>query len=148
MSAAWVKQMGAHETVDHHDLAAEVERVAPRGVDWLFTSFSHGQVPVYAQILRPFGHIVVIDDEHEDVYPLKRKSITWHWEFMFARSSYHTGDMDAQGALLDRAASLVEAGVLHTTATQQIEGINAATLTEAHRLIESAEVIGKIVLTQ
>jgi NADPH2:quinone reductase len=147
-SAAWVKQMGAHETVDHHDLAAEVERVAPRGVDWLFTSFSRGQVPVYERILRPFGHIVVIDDEHEDVYPLKRKSITWHWEFMFARSSYHTGDMDAQGALLDRAASLVEAGVLHTTATQQIEGINAATLTEAHRLIESAGVIGKIVLTR
>src|ERR1700758_2049924 len=84
-SAAWVKQMGAHETVDHHDLAAEVERVTPGGVDWLFTSYSRGQVPVYAQILRPFGHIVVIDDEPEDIYPLKPKRITWHWEFMFAR---------------------------------------------------------------
>jgi zinc-binding alcohol dehydrogenase family protein len=147
-SAAWVKQMGAHETVDHHDLAAEVERVAPRGVDWLFTSFSRGQVPVYAQILRPFGHIVVIDDEHEDVYPLKPKSITWHWEFMFARSSHHTGDMDVQGALLDRTASLVEAGVLRTTATHQIDGINAATLAEAHHLVESAGTIGKIVLVR
>src|ERR1700751_4682794 len=122
-SAAWVKQMGAHETVDHHDLVAAVERVTPQGGDWLFTSYSRGQIPVYAQILRPFGHIVAIDDEHEDIYPLKPKSITWHWEFMFARSSHHTGDMDTQGALLDRAASLVDAGVLRTTVTHQIEGI-------------------------
>ena len=129
-------------------MPSEVERVAPRGVDWLFTSYSRGQIPVYAQILRPFGHIVAIDDEHEDIYPLKPKSITWHWEFMFARSSYHTRDMDAQGALLDRTASLVETGVLQTTATHQIEGINAATLTEAHRLIESAGVIGKTVLVR
>jgi zinc-binding alcohol dehydrogenase family protein len=147
-SAAWVRDMGAHETVDHHDLAAEVRRVAPRGVDWLFTSYSRGQIPVYAEVLRPFGHIVAIDDEHEDSYPLKSKSLTWHWEFMFARSSHQADDLDVQGALLDRAAALVDKGVLRTTATRRLEGITAATLTEAHRLAESGGVIGKIVLSR
>jgi NADPH:quinone reductase len=145
-SAQWVKQMGAHETVDHHDLAAEVKRVAPQGVDWIFTSFSRGQIPVYAEVLRPFGHIVVIDDEHEDVYPLKSKSITWHWEFMFARSSHHAADMDAQGTLLNRAGMLLDQDVLRSTVTRRIEGINAATLTEAHRVLESSGSMGKVVL--
>lgn len=147
-SAEWVKRMGAHETVDHHNLAAQVLQVAPKGVDWLFTSFSGGQIPVFGQVLRPFGHIVAIDDEHDDVYPLKSKSITWHWEFMFARSSHQTDDMDAQGALLDRVAELVDKGVLHTTVTRRIEGISAETLAEAHHLVESSGVIGKIVLSR
>jgi len=145
-SARWVKEMGAHETIDRHDLAAEVKRVAPRGVDWIFTSFSRGQIPVYAEVARPFGHVVAIDDEHEDVYPLKSKSISWHWEFMFARSSHQADDMDAQGMLLNRAAALLDQGVLRSTVTQRIEGINAATLTEAHRLLEGPGVTGKIVL--
>jgi NADPH2:quinone reductase len=145
-SAQWVKQMGAHETVDHHDLAAEVRRVAPQGVDWIFTSFSRGQIPVYAEVLRPFGHIVAIDDEREDVYPLKSKSITWHWEFMFARSSHHAADVDAQGMLLNRAGMLLDQDVLRSTVTRRIEGINAATLTEAHRVLESSGSIGKVVL--
>jgi zinc-binding alcohol dehydrogenase family protein len=145
-SARWVKQMGAHETVDHHDLAAEVKRVAPQGVDWIFTSFSRGQIPVYAEVLRPFGHIVAIDDEHDDVYPLKSKSITWHWEFMFARSSHQADDMDAQGMLLNRAATLLDQGVLRSTVTRRVEGINAATLTEAHRIVEGSGAVGKVVL--
>ncbi|HSZ38980.1 MAG TPA: zinc-binding alcohol dehydrogenase family protein [Trebonia sp.] len=147
-SAAWVREMGAHETVDRHDLAAEVRRVAPGGVDWLFTSYSRGQIPVYAEVLRPFGHIVAIDDEHEDSYPLKSKSLTWHWEFMFARSSHQAGDLGVQGALLDRVAALVDKGVLRTTATRRMAGITAATLAEAHRLAESGGVIGKIVLSR
>jgi zinc-binding alcohol dehydrogenase family protein len=145
-SAKWVKEMGAHETVDHHDLAAEVLRIAPRGVRWLFTSFSAGQIPVFEQVMRPFGHIVAIDDEHDDVYPLKSKALTWHWEFMFARSMHQSDDLDVQGELLDRTAALIDKGVLRTTVTRRIEGIDASTLSEAHRLSESSGVIGKIVL--
>jgi zinc-binding alcohol dehydrogenase family protein len=145
-SAQWVKQMGAHETVDHHDLAAEVKQVAPHGVDWIFSSFSRGQVPLYGQLLRPVGHVVAIDDEHEDVYPLKSKSISWHWEFMFARSSHHADDMDAQGMLLNRAGMLLDQGMLRSTVTRRIEGINAGTLTEAHRILEAGGSRGKIVL--
>jgi NADPH:quinone reductase len=145
-SAQWVKEMGAHETVDHHDLAAEVKRVAPQGVNWIFTSFSRGQIPVYAEVLRPFGHVVAIDDEHEDIYPLKSKSITWHWEFMFARSMHHAGDMDAQGMLLNRAAMLLDQGVLRSTVTRRMEGVNAATLIEAHRILEGGGGTGKVVL--
>jgi hypothetical protein len=38
--------------------------------------------------------------------------------------------------------------VLRTTVTRRIEGISAETLTEAHRLVESSGVIGKIVLSR
>ncbi|HUN30751.1 MAG TPA: zinc-binding alcohol dehydrogenase family protein [Trebonia sp.] len=145
-SAGWVKQMGAHEVVDHRDLADEVRRVAPDGVHWLFTSFSAGQIPVFAEVLRPFGHVVAIDDAREDLYPLKSKSISWHWEYMFARSTHQADDLGEQGTLLNRAGGLLDQGVLRSTVTQRIEGINARTLTEAHSLLEGSGVMGKIVL--
>ncbi|MFC4243804.1 zinc-binding alcohol dehydrogenase family protein [Gryllotalpicola reticulitermitis] len=146
-SGEWVRAMGAHDTVDHHELVPAVKRLAPNGVDWLFTSYSAGQIPSFAEVLRPFGHIVAIDDEHDDVYPLKAKSITWHWEFMFARSS-HGYELETQGALLDDVAQLVDAGTLRTTATRRLDGITAETLTEAHRLVESGGTIGKVVLSR
>jgi len=146
-SVEWVRSMGAHETVDHHELVPAVKRLAPHGVDWLFTSYSGGRIEAFAEVLRPFGHIVAIDDEHDDLYPLKAKSITWHWEFMFARAG-HGYDLAAQGALLDRAADLVDAGRLRSTVTRRLDGITAASLTEAHRLVESGGTIGKIVLTR
>lgn len=147
-SAEWVRRMGAHDTVARRDLAAEVHQLAPHGVDWLFTAYSGGQIPVFAEVLRPFGHIVAIDDEHDDLYPLKSKSITWHWEFMFARPIQHAADLETQGVLLNRVAELVDKGVLRTTATQHIDGISAETLTEAHHLVELGSVIGKIVLSR
>jgi NADPH:quinone reductase len=38
-SIAWARDMGAHHVVDHHRLIAEVRRVAPGGVDDVFTRF-------------------------------------------------------------------------------------------------------------
>jgi NADPH:quinone reductase-like Zn-dependent oxidoreductase len=54
--------------------------------------------------------------------------------------------MEAQHALLDEAAGLVEAGVLRTTMTQKLGRIDAANLKHAHRLLEEGHVVGKLVL--
>ena len=77
---------------------------------------------------------------------LKRKSLSLHWELMFTRSLYQTSDMQAQHKLLNELASLVDQGVIRTTAIQHLGKINAANLLEAHRLLESGTAIGKIVL--
>jgi zinc-binding alcohol dehydrogenase family protein len=148
-SAAWVRSLGAHEVVDHHgDLAAQVAEIAPGGIDWIFTTVSSGQLPVYAQILRPFGQIVAIDDPTEvDVVGLKSKSLSWHWEFMFARSLHHTTDMSRQHDILNEVADLVDAQRIRTTATTTLRPITAETVREAHRLVE-AGATGKFVLTR
>ncbi len=147
-SRAWVRDLGAHHVVDRDDLVAAVGEVAPDGVDLVFTAHSAGNVEAFAEVLRPFGEVVAIDDpEALDLLPLKAKSIAWRWELMFTRSLQGTADLVEQGRLLDEVARLVDAGTLRHTATTVIEGLDATTLREAHRQLASGSTIGKVVLT-
>ncbi len=144
---AWVRGLGAEHTVNHNgDLAAQVLEIAPSGVNWVFTAYSHGQIPVYAKLTAPFGHIVAIDDGTSDVSPLKSKSIAWHWELMFTRSLYQTADMIEQHRLLDRVADLVDDGRVQATTAKTLRPINAENLRAAHQLVETTRTAGKIVL--
>lgn len=144
----WVTSLGADAVVDHHgDLRAQVREAAPDGLDAVITAHSAGQVPLYADLLRPFGSVVAIDDPGTlDVVPLKAKSIAWHWELMFTRPVQQTPDLVEQHHLLDRVASLVDDGRLRTTATTRLSGLTPETLREAHRLVESGRTIGKVVI--
>ncbi|MGK5682681.1 zinc-binding alcohol dehydrogenase family protein [Actinoplanes sp. URMC 104] len=137
-SRQYVLDRGAHEVVAHDAL--------PDGVDYVFSPHSAGMVATFARILRPYGAVVAIDEpEGLDLVALKSKSIAWHWELMFTRALYDP-ESTAQHEILDRVAGLVDKGVLHTTLTRRIDGINAATLREAHALQESGSAIGKTVL--
>ncbi|WP_219810660.1 zinc-binding alcohol dehydrogenase family protein [Curtobacterium sp. BH-2-1-1] len=148
-SQQWVTKMGADHVVDHHDLVRGVRSVAPDGVDFVFTAHSANNVAAFADIVRPFGEITAIDDPRGlDLYPLKRKSIAWHWELMFTRSAYGTPDMGAQGKLLDALADLVDAGQVRSTATSIVRGFDAAGLREAHRQVADGTAIGKVVVAR
>jgi NADPH2:quinone reductase len=145
-SAAWVRDMGAQTIVNHRlGLADQVLAAMPDGVDYVFSPYSAHNVEEYAKLMAPRGHIVSIDDVR-DIMPLKMKSITWHWELMFTRPIYEPAD-DYQHRLLEQASALINAGALRTTMTRQLGPLNAATLREAHRLVESGTTIGKVVVT-
>jgi zinc-binding alcohol dehydrogenase family protein len=146
-SRSWVTELGAQHVVNHHDgLVEAVRELAPTGVDFVFTPHSAGMMDTFAAVTRPYGEIVAIDDPTGlDLAPLKSKSIAWHWELMFTRALYDP-DSPAQHNLLASAAELYDKGVLRTTLTTQIEGINAANLRRAHAAIEGSSSIGKTVL--
>jgi NADPH:quinone reductase-like Zn-dependent oxidoreductase len=55
--------------------------------------------------------------------------------------------MIAQHELLGRVAGLVDDGRIRSTTTTELAPISAATLREAHRLIETGRTVGKIVLS-
>jgi zinc-binding alcohol dehydrogenase family protein len=147
--AEWVRSLGAADVVDHRrGLRAEVERVAPGGVDHIFSTHSSGQVADFVSLLKPFGQVVAIDDPATtDVNPLKGKSLTWHWELMFTRPLHGGPDLVRQHELLDQVADLVDAGRIRSTATTVLRPIDAEQLREAHRLVETGRVIGKVVVT-
>ncbi|GGI46010.1 NADPH:quinone reductase [Agromyces flavus] len=149
-SQEWVRDMGAQHVVDHHgDLAAAVRAIAPDGIDHVFTPSTVGRLPVYADLLRPFGQVVAIDEDPDmDPVVLKSKSIALLWESMFTRGVFETPDMIRQHELLDEAAALFESGRLRTTLTRETAGIDAAGLREAHALVASGRSIGKVVLTR
>lgn len=145
--AAWVRGLGAEHVVNHRgDLVTQVLDIAPDGVDWVFSSHSQGQIPVYAELMRAFAHIVVIDDGPADVTPFKQKSISWHWESMFTRGLFQTPDMIEQHFILHRLADLIEAGQVKPTTSSVMSPINAANLRQAHAQIESGRTAGKVVL--
>jgi zinc-binding alcohol dehydrogenase family protein len=146
-SQQWARDLGAHHVVDHHGaLAEQVLQVAPEGVDYVFSPYSRGNLEAFAEMLKPRGQITAIDDPGLlDLKPLKPKSISWHWEYMFTRPLFDTGDA-SQHELLQRVAAMIDAGTLRTTMTEQLGPITAQTLREAHARVESGSMIGKIVL--
>ncbi len=145
----WVQDLGAHHVIDHgKPLAGELARVGVPQVD-LVAGLTHTEEH-YAQIvesLAPQGKLALIDDPAVlYAVPLKRKSISLHWELMFTRSLYETPDMVRQHEILERAAQLIDSGVLKTTLGDHYGKINAANLRRAHAMLQSHKARGKIVL--
>lgn len=90
---------------------------------------------------------MAVDDPKDlDLLPLKSKSISWLWEFVFTRPLFAPED-NYQHHVLERIAALVDAGKIVSTRTRTMQGINAATLREAHREVEGSDAIGKLVVT-
>jgi zinc-binding alcohol dehydrogenase family protein len=146
-SQQWAREMGAHHVIDHHDLVGGVRGITPDGVDHVFSPHTAGSIEDFAEILRPGGAVVAIDEpEGLDILPLKNKSIAFHWEFMFTRPLYQPPDLVEQHELLDRVAGLVDEGTIRTTLTQQLGPISADTLREAHTLVEAGRMTGKVVV--
>ena len=145
----WVQVLGAHHVIDHaQPMAPQLAALGFAGVD-IVISLTHTDQH-YADIvesLAPQGQFALIDDPATlDAMPLKRKSISLHWELMFTRSMYETPDMVRQREILDRVAQLVDGGVLKTTVGENFGAITAENLRRAHAVIESNKARGKIVL--
>jgi zinc-binding alcohol dehydrogenase family protein len=148
-TAAWVRELGAHHVIDHsRPMKAQLKALDFEYAD-IVVSLTHTDQH-YADIvdiLAPQGQFALIDDPDTlDAMPLKRKSISLHWELMFTRSMYETADMVRQREILDRVASLVDLGMLKTTVGEHLGRIDAANLRRAHAIVESNKARGKLVL--
>lgn len=147
---SWVRELGAHHVIDHtRPLADELQRIGRKNVTMVAgLNDSEGHFAQIAEVIAPQGRFALIDDPVGplDVMKLKGKSVSLHWELMFTRSLFQTDDMIAQHRLLTEVAELVDAGVIRSTAAEQMGTINAANLRRAHALIESGKSRGKVVL--
>lgn len=148
-SQKWVKELGAHHVIDHsRPITEELKRIGIEQVTHV-ASLTHTDQH-YQQLidaLIPQGRLALIDDPASlDARPLKVKSISLHWEFMFTRSMFETSDIIEQHRLLTRVAKLIDDGVLKTTLGEHYGKINAANIRRAHALLETNRAVGKIVL--
>jgi len=149
-SRQWTMEMGAHHVIDHRGpLDAQLEAAGLDGVEYIAAlSATDAHFPALSRVIMPQGRIGVIDDPPMlDVVPLKRKSVSLHWESMFTRPVFQTTDMIQQRQILNRVSQLVDSGVLRTTMTSNSGPITAAHLAQAHALVESGRSIGKVVLS-
>ncbi len=147
-SVDWIRQMGADFVISHRQcLVEQVGNLGfvPRYVASL--SGTEGHFPSLIELIKPRGHIVLIDDPSGlDINAIKSKALSFSWEFMFARSMYQTCDMQKQGDLLNRVSEMIDQGNLASTVTSNLGRISVDSVTAAHVKQESGRSIGKTVL--
>lgn len=140
---------GAHHVIDHSEPLSEA--LAAAGIKEVthVASLNHTATH-YAEIIKalaPQGKLALIDDpETLDARPLKAKSLSLHWEFMFTRSMFGTADMIAQHQLLTRVAGLIDDNIITSTLGEHYGAITAANVQKAHAQLETGRAVGKIVL--
>ena len=146
------ERLGAHRVLDHGEAAASLpDQLKAAGIRWVERIFSISHTdrhfPALAMVIAPFGRLCVIDETGPiDVRLLKARSASLHWEGMFTRAGFGLPDMAEQGRLLDEVAGLVDAGRIVSTHAQTLGLIDAAHLRQAHALVESGRMVGKLVL--
>lgn len=148
-TSAWVQELGADHVVNHReDMVAQIRALGIQHVDHIaiFNDMRHWETAV--ELIRPQGGIVSIDDTDlpMPMGGMKMKAASLHWEFMFARSMHQTHDMVEQHKLLTYVAGQIDAGKIKTTVSKRMSPINATNMREAHRLVETGQAKGKIVL--
>ncbi|MQP64029.1 zinc-binding alcohol dehydrogenase family protein [Niveispirillum sp. SYP-B3756] len=148
-SRDWCLALGAHHVIDHRQsLPAQVAALPVPPVTHI-TALSNTAEhwAELAALIAPQGRLGIITDHDTlDAVPFKAKSVSLHWEMVFTRPLFGTPDMVAQHRVLKEVAALVDAGVLRSTANRIFQPLNAASLREAHRLVESGGITGKVVV--
>ncbi|MGN7310850.1 zinc-binding alcohol dehydrogenase family protein [Alkalicoccobacillus gibsonii] len=145
-TSTWVRKLGADAVVNHHH---SLEEQLSEEVDYIFCLNNTDQHwDAMATIIKPQGKICSIVENKDplDLNVLKSKSATFVWEFMFTRAMYETSDMRKQQELLNQVSHLIEEGHLQTTLTETLHPIEAKTIKQAHQMVESGSMIGKVVV--
>jgi NADPH2:quinone reductase len=147
-SRAWCNEMGADLVVDHAaDVAEQLASANVPQVDLvLSTAASAKNVGWIGKVLRPFGHVSIVDmPVGLDVGALMSKSASLHTEMVFSRI-LHGCAPERQGAILEDVAARVSSNHLRPIATTRLRALTPETMREAHSLVESGRTIGKVVI--
>lgn len=141
----WCLRMGAAEVVGHDALDT-------LPADSFARIFCAHETDAYfdrmARLVAPQGTIASIVGATRplNLMPLFQKSAGFVWEYMFTRPVFRTRDMARQGEILAQVAALFDAGQLVSTRTRTLDGLNAASVAEAHRLLAEGRTTGKLVI--
>ncbi|CAG9584517.1 unnamed protein product [Danaus chrysippus] len=142
---------GCHFVLNHtKDLLPQLEEKGFKEVDFIMVNYDpYPYWDTMMKAIKPQGKICLIVDSSGlvDLKPMKDKSVTLVSEMMLTRIKYETEDMFRHHEILQEVSKMLDSGILKTTVTKILSPINADNLKEAHKLLESKRMIGKIVLS-
>ncbi|WDS38088.1 zinc-binding alcohol dehydrogenase family protein [Pseudoxanthomonas sp.] len=146
--AAWCRSLGAHEVLDHRQpLAAQVRALGASVTHVASLTHTAQHLQNVVELMQPHGKLGVIDDHDVfDAISLKAKSLSLHWEMVFTRPMLQTADLVVQHRILEEVSQLIDLGVLRTTLATTLTPFNAASLRQAHQLVEAGGRFGKVVV--
>lgn len=142
----WVTDLGAHHVVNHRNkLSEQVVALDIGQLDYaIIMRGANEHCADLVEVMKPQSKIGLIDDPAGfDIFPLKLKSISLHWEFVFTKSMFSTPDLATQGETLERIAALVDEGKMRHTLTQNLGPLSLDALKAAHGDIRKLQHIGK-----
>ncbi|XP_053607774.1 zinc-type alcohol dehydrogenase-like protein SERP1785 [Plodia interpunctella] len=146
------KRNGADIVLNHtQDLLPQLQSHGyEKGVDLIMVNYD--PYPYWDTIMKaakPQGRICLIVDSSGliDLKPIKEKSLTITAEMMATRIYFETEDMYRHHEILNIVSQKLDKGELTCTLNRVLSPINAANLKEAHKLLESKSMIGKLVLS-
>ncbi|EUJ28518.1 NADPH:quinone reductase related Zn-dependent oxidoreductase [Listeria floridensis FSL S10-1187] len=147
----WLQKVGVDHPIDYHDdLAASLEKAGAKQVHYIAVLFDITRYFDQIQnLIEPFGHVGTIVGIREplDLSAWKNLSVSFDWEYMFAKTD-HDYQIETQGNALALIAKLADDGVLDTTLSKvYTEGIRADTLKQATRDVETGHMLGKVVIS-
>ncbi|TDZ26764.1 Succinate--CoA ligase [ADP-forming] subunit alpha [Colletotrichum orbiculare MAFF 240422] len=141
----------ATHTVNHHeDIVAQVEALklhVPIKYVFITHTPTSGYLGPAAKILAPFGKVCsIVQDKEMPMYGTEfmSKSLTFVWALLGTKP-YYGVQLDSHGKILDRLRGLLEGEDVKCHCTQKLR-MNEEDVKQAHELVESGKVIGKIAL--
>jgi zinc-binding alcohol dehydrogenase family protein len=144
----WLEKLGVDHPIDYHDDLKD--ELGVQKVDYIAVLFdiTHylGQIK---HMINPFGHVGTIVGIHNalDISDWKNLSVSFDWEYMFAKTDYNY-QIETQGQALKVIARLADEGQLTTTLSKVYsDGINAVNLKKATKDVETGHMLGKVVIS-
>lgn len=151
-SKNWCKSLGADGVLDHRkDLKEEMEQLKINNFDYvLCLNNTDRYFRKISEIIKPQGKIcsLVSTEKEHDLDILKKKSVTFVWEFMFTRSMFKTEDIIEQSKLLNKVSELLDGGIIKTTMTLILGQLSADNIYQAHKKSELGRTVGKTILSE
>ena len=147
-SSDWCREMGADLVIDHtNDIENQLTSAGIHHVDMvLSTAKTAEHLGLIAKVLRPFGHLSVVDFSPSlDANILMLKSLSLHLEMVFSRILHGSG-VHRQGSILEEIAALVVEGRIRPITTTRLNGLSLDAMRAAHQLVETNRTIGKVVI--
>ena len=147
-SQEWCASLGADLVVDHaQDVVEQLAAAGVREVDMVLSTAASAQNLAWiGQLLRPYGHVAVVDGAAQlDLGPLTQKSASLHTETVFTKVRLPTGS-NSQSRILAEVGNHLLARRLRPIVTTQLEGLTVASMKTAHELVETRHTVGKIVI--
>ncbi|MCK4980997.1 MAG: zinc-binding alcohol dehydrogenase family protein [Candidatus Delongbacteria bacterium] len=149
-SKKWCRSLGSDGVLNHRkDIKEEMGLLNIDNFNYILClNDTDHYFNIMAEIIAPQGKIcnLVSTEKEHDLYILKKKSVSFSWEFMFTRSMFKTKDMIEQSKLLNKISELLDQGIIKTTLATNLDVLNIENILKAHILLENGSNVGKIIL--